>query len=150
MDAGRLRVLIIGGYGTFGGRLAKLLASDARFTLLIGGRSPARARDFCRAIAASAELAPVMFDRDGDVQAQIAALGPNVVVDASGPFQAYGEDCYRVVKACIALGTNYIDLADARSFVGGIVRFDADAIAHNVAVLSGASTLPALSAAVLR
>ena len=33
------KVLILGGYGTFGGRLAQLLAGDARVTLLIGGRS---------------------------------------------------------------------------------------------------------------
>ena len=32
------RVLILGGYGNFGGRLAQLLAHDARLTLLITGR----------------------------------------------------------------------------------------------------------------
>jgi len=34
-----LRILILGGYGTFGGRLARLLADDSRLTLLIAGRS---------------------------------------------------------------------------------------------------------------
>ena len=35
----RLKVLIIGRYGTFGGRLAKLLADEYRLILLIAGRS---------------------------------------------------------------------------------------------------------------
>jgi NADP-dependent 3-hydroxy acid dehydrogenase YdfG len=41
-----LVVLIVGGYGTFGGRLARLL-SDQGLTLLVGGRSLGRAQQFC-------------------------------------------------------------------------------------------------------
>ena len=43
---GRLRVLILGGYGTFGGRLAELLAGDIRLALLIAGRSEEKAVAF--------------------------------------------------------------------------------------------------------
>ncbi len=39
-----LKVLILGGYGTFGGRLARLLADEDRLTLIIAGRSRARHR----------------------------------------------------------------------------------------------------------
>ena len=42
-----IRILILGGYGNFGGRLARLLADDARLTLLIAGRSYKRAKRFC-------------------------------------------------------------------------------------------------------
>jgi hypothetical protein len=45
--AQRLKVLILGGYGTFGGRLARLLADEERLILLIAGRSLARAESFC-------------------------------------------------------------------------------------------------------
>ena len=44
----RLRVLIVGGYGTFGGRLARLLADEPRLTLLIAGRSLRAASAFRR------------------------------------------------------------------------------------------------------
>ena len=57
-----LRILIVGGYGTFGGRLVKLLAGDARATILVAGRSIEKAREFCAAASASAELIPVAFD----------------------------------------------------------------------------------------
>jgi hypothetical protein len=37
-----------------------------------------------------AKLEAAVIDRDGDLGAQLSALAPTVVVDVSGPFQAYG------------------------------------------------------------
>src|ERR1700759_2759282 len=122
---GRLTVLILGGYGTFGGRLAHLLADEARLTLVIAGRSLASAKTFCASLQSRAMLVPLAFDRDGDVAAQMRAIAPDIVVDATGPFQAYGDHPYRVVEAAIALGINYLDLADGSDFVKGVSVFDA-------------------------
>src|ERR1700757_1186249 len=94
-------VLILGGYGTFGGRLAQLLADEPRLTLLIAGRAREKAAAFFARLAATARLEPLAFDRDGDVEAALAAAKPDVVVDASGPFQAYAGDPYRLVRACV-------------------------------------------------
>jgi hypothetical protein len=143
-----MKVLILGGYGTFGGRLARLLADEARLTLIIAGRSLAQAQAFCAAPAA-ATMIPAVFDREGDVEAQLAALAPDIVVDATGPFQAYG-DAYRVVRAAIARGVNYLDLADGSDFVKGVVQFDADAKSRGVFVIAGVSSFPVLTAAVVR
>ncbi|MGO1075025.1 DUF4166 domain-containing protein [Inquilinus sp. CA228] len=150
MSDGRLRVLILGGYGTFGGRLAKLLAHEPRLTLVIAGRSQAKAEAFCRALGGAAETVPLAFDRDGDAAAGIAAAGADIAVDATGPFQAYGDAPYRVVEACIAAGADYFDLADGADFVAGIGRFDDAAKARGVAVMSGVSSFPVLTAAVVR
>ena len=144
-----LRVLILGGYGTFGGRLARLLADETRLTLVIAGRSPSQAEAFCAAVPTQANMVPAMFDRDGDADAQLAALAPDVVVDASGPFQTYG-DPYRLVRAAIARGICYLDLADGSDFVSGIAQFDAEAKARGVFVISGVSSFPVLTAAVVR
>jgi saccharopine dehydrogenase-like NADP-dependent oxidoreductase len=146
----RLRVLILGGYGTFGGRLAQLLADEPRLTLIIAGRSLERARAFCARLKSRADLTPQAFDRDGDVEAQLAGLKPDMVVDASGPFQSYGADPYRVVRAALALGIDYLDLADASGFVAEIGQFDAQAKARGVFVLAGVSSFPVLTAAVMR
>jgi len=143
-------ILILGGYGTFGGRLATLLAGDDRLSLVIAGRSQTRAATFCDRLPAKARLRAASFDRDGDVARQIAAIAPDALVDASGPFQAYGGDPYRVVEACVALGIHYLDLADGSDFVAGIGAFDAAARARGVFVLSGASSFPVLTAAVVR
>jgi short subunit dehydrogenase-like uncharacterized protein len=145
-----MKILILGGYGTFGGRLAHLLAEDERLTLLLAGRSIQKAKTFCESLAPGAQKVPVFFDRNADVEAQIRELHPDLVVDAMGPFQVYGEDPYRVVKACIAIGVDYMDLADGSDFVKGIRQFDQGAKAKNIYVLSGVSSYPVLTAAVVR
>jgi len=145
-----MNILILGGYGTFGGRLAHLLAEDKRLTLLIAGRSIQKAKKFCEALSSGAQKAPVFFDRNANVEAQIREIHPHLVVDAMGPFQAYGEDPYDVVKACIANGVDYMDLADGSDFVKGIRQFDQEAKAKNIYVLSGVSSFPVLTAAVVR
>jgi hypothetical protein len=150
MRTDRLKLLILGGYGTFGGRLARLLADEVRLTLVIAGRSLAQAQAFCAGLSAKATLVPLAFDRERDLEPQLREIAPDVIVDASGPFQAYGADPYRLVRAALALGINYLDLADGSDFVTGIAQFDGQAQAHGLFVLAGASSFPVLTAAVVR
>ena len=145
-----MKILILGGYGTFGGRLAHLLADDERLTLLIAGRSKRKALEFCSSQIFRAQTVALAFDRDVDVEHQIRELRPNLVVDATGPFQLYGDNPYRVVNACLACRVNYVDLADGSDFVKGITQFDAEAKAKNIFILSGVSSFPVLTAAVVR
>lgn len=137
------RVLLIGGYGGFGARIAKRLAAGGT-EVLVAGRSLAKAEAFCRG---KANMVPRQLDlRAGIVQA-LEADRPWAVVDAAGPFQ--GAD-YRVAEAAIAAGCHYLDIADGRDFVCGIGALDARARAQGVVVISGASSVPALSGAVAR
>jgi hypothetical protein len=143
------RILILGGYGIFGGRLARLLADEPRLTLIIAGRSLEKASIFCRDLHALAQCQPLAFDREGDVESQLASAAPDIVVDASGPFQSYG-DPYRLVRAAIANGINYLDLADGSDFVQGLAQFDEQAKSSGLFILSGVSSFPVLTAAVVR
>lgn len=145
-----MKILIVGGYGTFGGRLAQLLADEDRLTLLIAGRSEQKAKAFCEKLPAGARRVGLHFDRDKDIERQMREIQPTLVIDATGPFQSYGDDPYRVVKACIATGTNYMDLADGSDFVKGIDQFDGQAKEKNIYILSGVSSFPVLTAAVVR
>ena len=145
-----MKLLILGGYGTFGGRLARLLLARPELEILIAGRSLQRAQAFCRTLSGVAACSALTFDRDGDVDAQLAANRLDLLVDASGPFQVYGADPYRVVRACVAAGVHYLDLADAADFVEGIAQFDGAARARGVYLLSGASSFPVLTVAVVR
>jgi short subunit dehydrogenase-like uncharacterized protein len=81
------------------------------------------------------------------VMAKLRDAAPDIVVDASGPFQVYGDDPYAVVKACIALKIDYIDLADSSAFVDGIAAFDDEAKRQGLFLVS---SLPVLTAAVAR
>lgn len=140
-----LRVLIVGGYGVFGGKLAELLRRDENIELLIAGRSLRRAQAFCRRHGGI----PKQFDRDGPLLAQLHALGPQVVVDAAGPFQHYGSDPYRLARASLQAGAHYLDLADDADFVSGIVTLDTAAREARRTVLSGVSSVPAISSAAI-
>ncbi|HEY0311568.1 MAG TPA: DUF4166 domain-containing protein [Allosphingosinicella sp.] len=90
---------------------------------------------------------PIVLDRNGDIAAVLAATRPDLVIDGAGPFQG---SHYAIPEACIAAGIPYLDLADGRDFVCGIVALDARAKAGGVPVVSGASSLPALTGAVVR
>ena len=84
------KILVLGGYGVFGGRLARRLVRAADAEILVAGRSAEKAEAHCRAYGG----VPLAMDRDKDLEAVLAAVKPAIVIDAAGPFQAYGEDPY--------------------------------------------------------
>ena len=55
-----------------------------------------------------------------------------------------------MITKCIEAKIDYLDFADAADFVFGVSQFDAPAKAAGVFVLSGVSSFPVLTAAVLR
>ncbi len=138
-----MRVLVLGGYGGFGARVSMRLVA-AGHDVLVGGRSFDKAVRFCQA---RERLTPVQVDRNKTVANAIAQHAPTVLVDAAGPFQ--GSD-YHVPRACIEAGVHYLDLADGRDFVMGIKRLDHAARKAGVVLVSGASSVPALSGGVVR
>lgn len=144
-----MRILILGGYGVFGGRLVQLLQDVQDLELIICGRSLDRAQAFCAQHRGKPRVEPLALDR-ADIAEALRTHRPSLVVDASGPFQDYGIDPYRVIACCIAAGVDYLDFADGADFVSGVSTFDAAAKAAGVAVLSGVSSFPVLTAAVLR
>lgn len=143
------RVLVIGGYGFFGSRLVTRLCLQSGLHVIVAGRSAKSALALVDRLrpAAVATLSHLALDAMADdLKPQLDQLDVDVVVHTSGPFQ--GQD-YRVAQACIDSGTHYIDLADGRDFVCGIGALHDAAVARRVLVTSGASSVPALSSAVV-
>lgn len=143
------RVLVVGGAGVFGSRLVRGLADTTDLAILIAGRSLARAEALAgevrrqrpeHAVEAAALDVRTVTAKD------MAPLDVTIVVDAAGPFQ--GSD-YRLARAAIGAGVHYVDLADARDFVAGFPMLDEAARRAGVTAVSGASSTPALSNAVL-
>lgn len=110
--------------------------------MLVAGRSSSRAEAFCRT---EPGLVPVALDRE-EIAEALTQHGPNLVVDASGPFQ---EMDLTVPRACIAAGVHYCDIADSRAFVEAVAGLDKAASDAGVVVISGASSVPALSGAAI-
>lgn len=148
----RLKVLIVGGYGSFGRRLVGLLDHEPRLEIIVAGRSEAQAAAFCaerRALGAQAELSALALDRSAVNPAVLARLKPDLVADLSGPFQAYGANRYAFVRAVIEAGSDYCDIADDTAFVTEFKQLDDLAKARNCVALTGLSTCPALTGAMV-
>jgi len=136
-----MRVIVLGGAGNFGARIVRALRGDPTIDLMVAGRrliSVPGAQDVpCSVIDIGAP----------DFEQQLQALSPQLVIHCVGPFQ--GQD-YGVANAALTAGAHYLDLADGRQF---IVEFAArirdQAVKAGRVAISGASTLPALSSAVV-
>ncbi len=142
------KVLILGGYGNFGARIAASLVKDD-IPIIIAGRDLEKAeklRNELKKHVVENKIEIAIFDANKELGKQLEILKPGVVINTIGPFQTAD---YAIPKICIQHKVNYIDLADARDFVTGITGLDALAKENNVLVVSGASTVPGLSSAVL-
>ncbi|MBI3528406.1 MAG: saccharopine dehydrogenase NADP-binding domain-containing protein [Betaproteobacteria bacterium] len=136
-----MRTVVIGGYGNFGARICHALSADPDIQVIAAGRAPG-------AIGPHQKIQAVKLDLlSSNFAADLKKLSPDIVIHCAGPFQ--GQD-YRVAKAAVAAGAHYIDLADGRAFVNGFAQ-EIDSLARDSGLLmiSGASTVPALSSAVV-
>lgn len=139
-----MRIIVLGGYGNFGARICRALAIDRSLTIIAAGRHSTAALPTVSAPGIHAAT----LDIDAvDFTASLRALNAGLVIHCVGPFQ--GQD-YRVAIAALACGAHYIDLSDGRDFVAGFgAAIDATAKEVNRLAVTGASTLPALSSAVV-
>jgi len=138
------RVLIIGGYGNFGSFIARRLARENNIRLIIAGRNEDKAKAYAETLQGKSEVAKL--DINDNPERSLAALKPDIVIHTSGPYQSQG---YHVARACIKQGCHYIDLADARRFVTGIMELDKQAKDKGVLICSGASSVPCLTSALI-
>lgn len=136
-----LRVLLIGATGVFGSRLAELASRETGLALTLAARSTAK----LDALAARLGGLPTRtLDRTELTPADLA--GFDLVIDAAGPFQSSAPT---VIEAAIAARVPYADLADGRDFVAAIGAHDIAAKAAGISITTGASSIPALSHAVI-
>lgn len=135
-------ILVIGGYGNFGKVISERLAATEGITVIVAGRSADKAEALAKRLNCEWQCVDL---NDGFAQT-LADISPDIVIHTAGPFQ--GQD-YEVARACIEQGCHYIDLADDREFVANIGTLDQAAKDKGVLVVTGASSVPCLSAAVM-
>ena len=144
------KIVVIGGTGHFGGRICRRLLGEPDAELIVTSRDESRAESFVtelRQCDATATLHAAALDQSSaSFEEDLKSLEPDVVIHTAGPYQGQS---YGVARACIEAGSHYIDLADGREFVAGISCLHAEAQRRDVLLVSGASTLPGLSSAVI-
>jgi saccharopine dehydrogenase-like NADP-dependent oxidoreductase len=134
-----MRVVVIGGLGNFGARICKRLGQESGLEVIATSRRPRGQLEMVRTAALDIE--------SPNFAEELKALSADLVIHCAGPFQ--GQD-YRVALASMACHANYVDLADGRDFVTGFVgAIGPAAEAAGCIAITGASTLPALSSAVV-
>ncbi|RZJ14713.1 MAG: saccharopine dehydrogenase [Acidovorax sp.] len=145
-----LTTLVLGGYGNFGARICRALAGDPAqhhgMSLLVAGRNASRAQALATTLHHGARGVALDHQAPG-LAHTLREWGVGLVIHTAGPFQA---QAYAVAQAAAEAGAHYIDLADGRRFV-----CDFPAAVHGAFVtaqrtaITGASTVPALSSAVV-
>lgn len=143
-----MRVMVLGGYGNFGARICRALAGSPSIELLVAGRDGLYAQNFAETIPARDRARGVAVDMHSpDFSRVLADLNVELLIHTAGPFQ--GQD-YAVARACGQAGAHYIDLADGRRFVCDFApALDVEFKALDRVAICGASTVPALSSAVV-
>ena len=136
-----MRVLVLGGSGNFGARIARALCGDPAIEMYVASRHGT-------AVPGAGPVRAVVVDvTAADFAQRLRALSPELVIHCVGPFQ--GQD-YRVATATLDAGAHYLDLADGREFVADFAAgMNAKALDAGRTAITGASTLPALSSAVV-
>tara|TARA_R110001583_G_scaffold71050_5_gene200546 strand:- start:58729 stop:60348 length:1620 start_codon:yes stop_codon:yes gene_type:complete len=137
-----MKIVVLGGYGVFGSRLARLLIRDGH-DVTIAGRNVRKAQALANVLGCTA----MTVDHRADPVA-VFDTSPDVVVDAAGPFQAYHHDPYIIPRLCLEYDADYLDLSDDAAFTVGLGALDNDARKRNRRLLSGVSTVPGISSAV--
>lgn len=137
-----MRVVVLGASGNFGGRIVRALQHNPSIEVIAAGRSG-------RPVAGAETVPSAIVDINSLALAnQLRQLSAELVIHCVGPFQT--QD-YRVAEAALAVGSHYLDIADGREFV---TKFEGQlgkrAIQANRTAITGASTLPALSSAVVQ
>lgn len=153
----RKRVLILGGYGTFGSRIAEMLGSEPNLHVIVAGHDLFKAELLADRLqqqhSATDTKSRCTFEglrldhESASLTVQLKDLDLDLLIHCAGPFQ---QQDYHVPDACIANGIHYLDIADAASFVSEIETLNQSAEDAGCTVISGASSLPALSSAVIQ
>ena len=134
------KIVVLGGYGTFGSLISSQLAASGN--LFIVGRNHKQGQEFSKSIGANF----VHCDIEDKDSLGHAIQEAKIVINTTGPFISGN---YSIPKYCIEQGCNYIDLADGRDYVSGFNTLNNLAKKNKVFACTGASTAPAITYAMI-
>lgn len=134
------KIVVLGGYGTFGSLISDQLIDSAK--VLIAGRNRKMGQIFADSIGADF----VLCNAKDKGSLQKAISGAFIVINAIGPFLS---NDYSIPYTCIEEKCHYIDLADSREYVKEFNQLDRLAKAKEIFACTGASTTPAVTYALI-
>ena len=113
-------IVAFGATGFTGKLVAQYLAaSEESFRWAIAGRSADKLAAVKDELGLSDEVGVIEADSGDPASLAAMAEQTRVVLTTVGPFQKYGEP---VVAACVASGTDYVDITGEPEFVNDLIR----------------------------
>jgi saccharopine dehydrogenase-like NADP-dependent oxidoreductase len=128
------KVLVIGGCGRIGRSVAQDIANHTNAEVTITSRD------------SQSQVAPpfkfLVLDLADQEQLAKAIAPMDLVVHCAGPFHHRDG---RVLEKCIALGVDYVDVSDHRSFYERVIKHKDQAIAQGVTAILNTGIFPGIS-----
>lgn len=125
------RVIVLGGLGWFGRSVVEQLRQAGIMTLTASRRG----------------VADICVDADSPAAVRAALREGDLVIDAAGPFHARST---ALVEAAIDVGFDVIDLNDSVNYARPVLALEPRIAAAGIRVLTSASTVSAIAAAIVR
>jgi hypothetical protein len=135
------RVLVLGGYGTFGSHVCRHLVT-AGMPLTVAGRDPDRAKQFAQSVGGGVRALAV--DLRNAEACGLALREHAIAVNCAGPFQDLDAG---LLEACLQTGCAYADMADDRKYTALVRSFHERFRAAGLPAVHGCSSLPGISGA---
>lgn len=135
------RVVVFGGYGTFGARVSRRLARSG-IDVIIAGRDARRAARFAAELGTPERF--LTADVTDRASCADAIEGAAVAVNCAGPFSRLGTE---LPEACLECRCHYVDIADDREYVRQVRGLSERFVHAGFTAAYGCSSLPAISGA---
>ena len=137
-DGGMLRVLVVGGYGSVGAEVCRLLAKEGSLEVFVGGRNRAKAEQLARELSISARLIDV-----SDTESYATGLdGIDIVVNC---FVDLLEPSLDLPKAATSRGIHFLDVAAVPvEYVESLLALGGEARATGATVVTSLGVNPGI------
>ncbi|RQH50261.1 KR domain-containing protein [Okeania hirsuta] len=142
------QVLIIGGYGRIGSSVARDLATYTNSEITITGRKPeANIKEI--PIPGVKYLALDLTDKERvkNIIHSYSKSSENLVIHCAGPFHHRDTN---VLKTCIEVGVNYVDVSDYRGFTSKALEYSEAAKQARVTAIINTGIFPGISNSLAR
>jgi hypothetical protein len=133
--------VVFGGYGTFGGHVARELARLG-VNVTVAGRDGDKAKTFAAGLGPAHQ--GVAADVTDPESCRAVLNEETVAVNCAGPFAALGPV---LPEACLTAGCHYADIADDRGYTRLVRGLDEHFRERGLTAVHGCSSLPGISGA---
>ncbi len=136
------RVLILGGQGRIGSRVAQDLIQHTEAEISVTGRSIRTTHQL-----SNFNIKFLALDLNNQPQLRLAISSADLVIHCAGPFHDRDGN---ILKCCIEEGVNYIDVSDSRSFTQKVLSDHHLAQNNGVTAVINTGIFPGISNSLAR